>query len=66
MRSTWSSCQTYKDQHRVERGFAFLKDPLFLASSVLVKRPERMVAMRLVMALRLLVYRLAERRLREQ
>src|SRR5262249_53369166 len=25
--------QTYKDQGSVERGFAFLKDPLFLASS---------------------------------
>jgi transposase len=28
--------QTYQDQHSVERGFAFLKDPLFLASSVFV------------------------------
>jgi transposase len=32
--------QTYKDQHSVERGFAFLKDPLFLASSVSVKNPS--------------------------
>jgi transposase len=31
--------QTYKHQHSVERGFAFLKDPLFLASSVFVKKP---------------------------
>jgi transposase len=30
--------QTYKDQHSVERGFSFLKDPLFLASSVFVKK----------------------------
>jgi transposase len=30
--------QTYKEQHSVERGFAFLKDPLFLASSVFVKK----------------------------
>jgi transposase len=30
--------QTYKDQGSVERGFAFLKDPLFLASSVFVKK----------------------------
>jgi transposase len=29
----------YGDQTLVERGFAFLKDPLFLASSVFVKRP---------------------------
>src|SRR6266700_5205313 len=30
---------TYKDQGGVERGFRFLKDPLFLASSVFVKKP---------------------------
>lgn len=57
---------TYKDQGSVERGFAFLKDPLFLASSVFVKKPERIVALSLVMVLCLLVYRLAEHRLREQ
>jgi transposase len=58
--------RTYKEQHSVERGFAFLKDPLFLASSVFVKKPERIVALSLVMVLCLLVYRLAEHRLREQ
>jgi len=58
--------QTYKDQHSVERGFSFLKDPLFLASSVFVKKPARIVALSLVMVLCLLVYRLAEHRLREQ
>jgi len=58
--------QTYKEQTSVERGFAFLKDPLFLASSVFVKKPERIVALSLVMVLCLLVYRLAEHRLREQ
>jgi transposase len=58
--------QTYKEQHSVERGFSFLKDPLFLASSVFVKKPERLVALSLVMVLCLLVYRLAEHRLREQ
>jgi transposase len=56
----------YKEQHSVERGFSFLKDPLFLASSVFVKNPERIVAFSLVMVLCLLVYRLAEHRLREQ
>ncbi|HEV2458694.1 MAG TPA: hypothetical protein VGS80_10040 [Ktedonobacterales bacterium] len=30
--------RTYKDQQSVERGFSFLKDPLFLASSVFVKK----------------------------
>ena len=58
--------QTYKDQHRVERGFSFLKDPLFLASAVFVKNPQRIAALSLVMVLCLLVYRLAEHRLREQ
>lgn len=58
--------QTYTEQHSVERGFAFLKDPLFLASSVFVKKPERIVALALVMVLCLLVYRLAEYRLRAQ
>jgi transposase len=58
--------RTYKEQHSVERGFAFLKDPLFLASSVFVKKSERIVALSLVMVLCLLVYRLAEHRLREQ
>jgi transposase len=55
---------TYKDQGGVERGFRFLKDPLFLASSVFVKKPERIVALSLMMVLCLLVYRLAEYRLR--
>jgi transposase len=50
----------------VERGFVFLKDPLFLASSVFVKKPERNVALSLVMVLCLLVYHFAEHRLREQ
>jgi transposase len=57
--------QTYKEQHSVERGFSFLRDPLFLASSIFVKKPERIVAGALVMVLCLLVYRLAEHRLRE-
>src|SRR5262249_9788019 len=35
--------RTYQEQHSVERGFSFLKDPLFLASSVFVKKPERIV-----------------------
>ncbi len=56
----------YLEQGSVERGFRFLKDPLFLASSVFVKKPERLVALSLIMVLALLVYRLAEHRLREQ
>ncbi len=55
---------TYKEQGSVERGFRFLKDPLFLASSVFLKKPERILALSLIMVLCLLVYRLAEHRLR--
>lgn len=58
--------QTHTEQPSVERGFAFLKDPLFLASSVFVKKPSRIVALSLVMVLCLLVYRLVEHRLRSQ
>lgn len=58
--------ETYKQQGGVERGFGFLKDPLFLASSVYVKKPERIVALSFIMVLCLLVYRLAEHRLRAQ
>jgi transposase len=57
---------TYKEQGGVERGFRFLKDPLFLASSVFVKKPERMIALSFVMVLCLLVYRLAEHLLRRR
>lgn len=56
----------YKQQGGVERGFRFLKDPLFLASSVFVKKPERIVALGFFMVLCLLVYRFAEYRLRSQ
>src|SRR5439155_6301499 len=58
--------RTYKDQGGVERGFRFLKDPLFLASSVFVKKPERIIALSLIMVVCLLVYRLAEYRLRRR
>jgi transposase len=56
--------EEYKQQQRVERGFRFLKDPLFFTSSVFVKKPQRVEALALIMALTLLVYALAERKLR--
>jgi len=58
--------RTYRAQGSVERGFAFLKDPLFLASSVFVKKPERIMALAAIMVLCLLIYRLAEQRVRSQ
>jgi transposase len=56
----------YREQAVAERGFAFLKDPLFLASSVFVKRPERIMALAFIMTLCLLVYKLAEVRVRQR
>jgi hypothetical protein len=50
----------------IERGFAFLKDPLFLTSSVFVKKPTRIMAIALLMVLCLLVYKLAEVRVRQR
>jgi transposase len=55
----------YKDQQKVERGFRFLKDPLFLASSLYLKSPERIMALMMVMTLSLLVYAALEYRLRQ-
>ena len=49
---------TYKAQGGAERGFRFLKDPLFLASSVFVKKPVRIMALSFIMVLCLLVYRI--------
>jgi transposase len=65
-RSDQELIHTDKDQHRVERGCSFLTDPLLLASSVFVKQPARIVARARVMVRCLLVYRLAEHRLRAQ
>lgn len=58
--------QEYKAQQHVERGFRFLKDPLFFTSSVFIKKPQRVEALALVMALTLLVYSLGQRKLRAQ
>jgi transposase len=45
----------YKGQARAERGFRFLKDPQFLASSLSLKKPERIMALLMVMTVCLLV-----------
>jgi transposase len=56
----------YKGQARVEGGFRFLKDPLFFVSSLFVKKPSRIQGLLMVMTLALLVYSVAQRRLRQQ
>ena len=56
----------YKGQGAVERGFRFLKSPEFFVSSLFVKKPSRMVGLLMVMTLALLVYSVAQRRMRKQ
>jgi transposase len=54
----------YKGQAQAERGFRFLKDPQFLASSLYLKKPERIMALLMVMTVCLLVYAALEYRIR--
>lgn len=61
-----ATLENYKDQGvSVERGFRFLKDPLFFAHSLFLKKPERIMALLMIMGLALLIYSLAERKLRQ-
>ncbi len=41
----------YQEQQAPERGFAFLKDPLFFADSVFLKSPQRVETMAMLMGL---------------
>jgi transposase len=54
----------YKGQSHAERGFRFLKDPQFLASSLYLKKPERIMALLMIMTVCLLVYAALEYRIR--
>jgi transposase len=54
----------YKAQQSCERGFGFLKDPLFFADSIFLKSPERIQSLAMIMGLCLLVYTLAQRQIR--
>jgi len=56
----------YKAQSQVEGGFRFLKDPLFFVSSLFIKKPTRIQGLLMVMTLALLVYSVAQRRLRQE
>lgn len=56
--------QEYKAQQSTERGFRFLKDPMFFTSSVFLNSPHRVAALAMVMGLCLLVYSLGQRALR--
>lgn len=63
--SEHKALEEYKGQQGNERGFRFLKHPMFFASSVFLKSPERMMALGMVMGLCLLVYNLGQRQLRQ-
>jgi transposase len=53
-----------KEQQGVERGFRFLKDPEYFADAFFLKSPSRVAALLCVMTISLLLYSLAQRRLR--
>jgi len=46
----------YKCQSHVEKGFRFLKHPEFLASAIFLQKPERIMALLMIMTLCLMVY----------
>jgi len=63
----WSNdgiLREYKNQQSCERGFRFIKDPLFFASSVFLKTPRRIVALAMIMGVCLMVYSIGQRQLR--
>ena len=54
----------YKEQQTTERGFRFIKDPLFFVSRVFLKSTKRIMALAMIMTLALMVYSLGQRQLR--
>ena len=59
--------EAYKNQNAsIERGFRFLKDPYFFASSFFLKKPSQIINLLMIMTLSLLVYSIAQRNLRNQ
>jgi len=55
----------YKGQSHVEKGFRFLKNPEFLADSLFLKKPERIMALLMIMTICLMVYAALEYRIRQ-
>jgi transposase len=56
----------YKKQAGVEQGFRFMKDPLFFTSSLFVTKPSGIAGLPMVMTLSLMVYNIAQRRMRNE
>jgi len=52
-------------QQKVERGFRFLKDPWFMANTLFLKSPKRIMALMMIMTLCLAVYGALEYRIRQ-
>jgi transposase len=57
---------TYKEQQGVERGFRFIKDPLFHLSGVFLKKPERIDALMMVITLCRMVYNAGQYQVRKE
>jgi transposase len=57
--------KSYKGQSKVERGFRFMKDPWFVASSLFLENEKRIMAMLMVMTLCLMVYAALQYRIRQ-
>ncbi len=56
--------EIYKNQQSCERGFSFLKDPMFFTDSFFVEKPKRVETILFLMSLCLMVYNLGQRELR--
>ena len=56
----------YKNQSKVEKGFRFIKDKSFRVSEVYLKKPQRIEALSMIMVLTLMIYSVAEWKLREK
>ncbi|NGX59903.1 MAG: hypothetical protein KR126chlam3_01063 [Chlamydiae bacterium] len=58
--------EEYKEQQQVERGFRFLKDPWFMVDSIFLKLPKRIESLMMVMTLCLMVYNVAQYKVRKK
>jgi transposase len=58
--------ENYKNQSKVERGFRFIKDKSFRVSDVYLKKPQRIEALSMIMVLTLMIYSVAEWKLRKK
>lgn len=55
----------YKEQAKTESGFKFIKDDTFEVDSVFLKKPERICALMMVMTLCLMIYSIAQYKVRQ-